>query len=664
LERLSPPTRRLALAVAAVPRPTRSLLRSFVGNERAEAELEGAVEAGVLEIDGDLVRFVHPVLASVCYADAPVEARRRVHREFAAIVADAEERARHLALAAARPDPTVASALDEAARLARARGAPEAAAELSELARSLTRAADGGAARRRLLESADYWLEAGDTRRARLLLEQAVICSRPGDAYAEALNLLGQTHWFGDQREAARLFSEARREAESVSIRAASELGLATAMRHLSKDLPTAGAHARAAVGLAEKGRDRAVLAQALMESALLEAIVAGPSAPALMRRALSHEPAVLSLRVLRHPTYLSALVLIMVDRWEEARLALETVWVRAEGRGDDNARAWIAYFMSVVERLAGDFAAATRWADEGYEAALESGQESSRLMLLAARAAIEADRGMLETVYVAVEEALTGATETGMTPAHTESLAALGRLELSVGRSAEAHRALAPIVAERAKAGLQEPGALRFVPDEIEALIALGELGQARRLLEPLEERCRTLGRASVGACCARGRALLLASERDFKGAELALQEALALHEQALQPLERARTLAALGAVRRRGRRNRAARTALEEALAAFEALGASAWSERALAELKRIGGRTPAGSRLTTAERRVAELVAAGRTNREIGSELFISVRTVESNLAKSFRKLGVRSRTELAALLLAEERRAPVA
>jgi DNA-binding CsgD family transcriptional regulator len=663
LERLSPPMRRLALAAAAVPRPTRTLLRSYVGDERAEADLERAVGAGVLEIDGDLVRFAHPLLASVCYAEASPEVRRRVHREFAAIVTDAEERARHLALAAARPDPTVASSLDEAARLARARGAPEAAAELLELARSLTRAADRAAGRRRLLDCADCWLEAGDTGRARLLLEQAAICSRPGDEHSEALNLLAQTHWFGNQREAVRLFSEIRREAESGRIRAASELGLATAMRHLSEDLPSAAAHARAAVELAEEGRDRAALAQALMESALLETMVGGPSALALMRRALSLEPAVLSLRVLRHPAYLSVLVLIMVDRWDEARLALETVWARAEGRGDDNARAWIAYFMSVVERLAGDFAAAARWADDGYEAALESGQESSRLLLLAARAAIEADRGILEGAYAAVEEALTGATETGMAPARTMSLAALGSLELSLGRAAEAHRALAPIVAECAKAGLYEPGALRFVADEIEALIALGELAQARRLLEPLEERCRKLGRTSVGACCARCRALLLASERDFEGAELALQEALALHEHALQPLERARTLAALGAVRRRRRRNRAARTALEEALAAFEALGASAWAERALAELRRIGGRTPAGDRLTTAERRVAELVAAGRTNREIGSELFISVRTVESNLAKSFRKLGVRSRTELAALLLADERRAPV-
>src|SRR2546428_4174870 len=113
----------------------------------------------------------------------------------------------------------------------------------------------------------------------------------------------------------------------------------------------------------------------------------------------------------------------------------------------------------------------------------------------------------------------------------------------------------------------MHEPGALSFVPNEIEALIALGELAQARRLLEPLEERCRKLGRPSVGACCARCRALLLASDGDFEGAELALQEALALHENAFQPLERARTLAALGAVRRRRRRNRAARTALEEA-------------------------------------------------------------------------------------------------
>jgi len=160
------------------------------------------------------------------------------------------------------------------------------------------------------------------------------------------------------------------------------------------------------------------------------------------------------------------------------------------------------------------------------------------------------------------------------------------------------------------------------------------------------------------------RCRALLLASQGDVGRAELILAEAIGLHELVVQPLERARTLVALGVVRRRSRQRRAARTALEEAVGAFDTLGASAWAERARAELRRFGGRAPAGDRLTPSEQRVAELVAAGRTNREIASELFISVRTVEWNLAKIFRKLGVRSRTELAALLLGHQQRTPVA
>ena len=91
-------------------------------------------------------------------------------------------------------------------------------------------------------------------------------------------------------------------------------------------------------------------------------------------------------------------------------------------------------------------------------------------------------------------------------------------------------------------------------------------------------------------------------------------------------------------------------AREAIEEALAGFEALGAAGWAERARLELGRVGGRTRADG-LTPAERRVAALVAEGRTNREVAAALFLGERTVASHLTHIYAKLGVRSRTELA-------------
>ena len=117
---------------------------------------------------------------------------------------------------------------------------------------------------------------------------------------------------------------------------------------------------------------------------------------------------------------------------------------------------------------------------------------------------------------------------------------------------------------------------------------------------------------------------------------------------------MTRGRALLALGVARRRARQKRAARAALEAALDAFETTGADGWAATARTELARIGGRVRIEG-LSPSERRVAELVAAGRTNREIAAALFLGERTVASHLTHIYSKLGVRSRTELASQLL---------
>ena len=127
-------------------------------------------------------------------------------------------------------------------------------------------------------------------------------------------------------------------------------------------------------------------------------------------------------------------------------------------------------------------------------------------------------------------------------------------------------------------------------------------------------------------------------------------LEQAVAQHEEVGDAFGRARALLALGVVRRRARQKRPAREAIEAALAGFEQLGAATWAEKARAELGRIGGRTREEG-LTAAERRVAALVAEGRTNREVAAALFLGERTVASHLTHIYAKLGVRSRTELA-------------
>ena len=238
----------------------------------------------------------------------------------------------------------------------------------------------------------------------------------------------------------------------------------------------------------------------------------------------------------------------------------------------------------------------------------------------------------------------------------------ALGFLELSLGRPAEAHDHLGPLVAQTRAASIREPGELRFFPDEFEALIALGRLEEAEELLEWFEERAVALDRPSARAAAARCRGLIASRGAEFDRAVASFQDALLQHERVPMPFERARTLLALGSAQRRAKQKRAARESLQDALTVFEQLGAAIWAERARKELGRIGGRAAGSGQLTAAERRVAELVAEGRTNKEVAAELVVTVRTVESTLTKAYAKLGVRSRTELAHSLRARQSSKP--
>ncbi len=155
-----------------------------------------------------------------------------------------------------------------------------------------------------------------------------------------------------------------------------------------------------------------------------------------------------------------------------------------------------------------------------------------------------------------------------------------------------------------------------------------------------------------------ARGRGLLAAARGDLVGGIDALEESLVHHERLQNPFELARTLLVLGSVLRRDRKKRDAREALERSLEGFESLGAPLWAERARSELSRIGGRAPSSTGLTPTERRMAELVADGATNTEVAAALFVSLKTVEWNLSRIYAKLGVRSRTELARWLRAQD------
>ncbi len=192
-----------------------------------------------------------------------------------------------------------------------------------------------------------------------------------------------------------------------------------------------------------------------------------------------------------------------------------------------------------------------------------------------------------------------------------------------------------------------------------IEALIELGRRRRGCRAARLVRGE-RTCGSSAPLALanCMRCRGFLAASDARIDDSVTAYEEALTWHRTSRGlPLDRGRTLLALGAAQRRMRRRREARGTLEAALALFERIGAELWAGRARAELRRISGRAPSPGALTPAEERVAALVAEGKTNREVGAALFLSERTVEGHLSHVFGKLGVRSRSQLTRALASD-------
>jgi DNA-binding CsgD family transcriptional regulator len=229
-------------------------------------------------------------------------------------------------------------------------------------------------------------------------------------------------------------------------------------------------------------------------------------------------------------------------------------------------------------------------------------------------------------------------------------NLAALGFLELSLDNPKETNELLWPMTEGVLAVGVREPGVLRFLPDEIEALIAIGETETARSILEPFAAQAELLDRSWALATSERGWGLLHASTGDLPDALGAFERALEAHAKFDEPFELARTLLAQGQTFRRMKQWGRARGSLGESLAIFERLGAVLWADKASTEMARIGGRAPGPLDLTPTEQEVADLVGSGLTNREVAQALFLSVSTVEANLRRIYRKLGVRSRTEL--------------
>jgi DNA-binding CsgD family transcriptional regulator len=634
-----------ALLVASSAHPAVPLVE---GIEGGSAGLAVAENAGIVLVRGTAIEFTHPLFASTVYETASARDRRTAHAALAEVVTDPEDRARHLALCATGPSEEVARALEDAGDRAVARGAPLAAAELYRLAATNTPPEETEGLRLRRLRSAQTLFAAGDTRGARELIERMLAESIPGPARAQTMYSLSFMSG-NDLPRVKGLLEQALEEVgENDYIRGLILADLAWVELD-GCDPMSAIPWAQAALGLADQMNDPFVVRSALAVLAMAEAVL-GHDPADLLVRGIAQEGTLAYGEVGTSRTCLGRLQL-WGGALDAARDTLHVELERYLEQGHESASWQVREYLAEVEYRAGRWGFAAEHAREAHEIVVEAGWTDVLGEVASIKATIEAATGRIQEARVDGAEALSVCERTGDRWNEIRARGALGFLELSLGDAAAAHGWLAPAVQMTESMDLREPGVFPFLPDEVEALVALGGLESAEGLIHRLDEQGRALDRPLALATAARCHGLVAAARGDLEGAEEHLQRALHEHTRTEQPLELGRTLLIAGAVRRRMRQKKGARDLLQRALTTFDDLGAPLWADRSRRELARIGGRAPTSTALTPTEAQIAHLVAEGRTNREVAEALFVSVHTVEANLTRIYRKLDVRSRTELA-------------
>lgn len=636
---LPTPSRQALVLLAALGEGDTTTLRS-AGVEDA---LEAAIAHGIVERAGDRLRFTHPLLAASVYRGADAATRRSRHAALAVIVSDQLERARHLALSTQEPDPEIAAAVDEAAELASARGASSMAVALRAQALKLTPADAPDRIHCRTIAL----VRAQDAAGAQLsslepLAQQVLARAADPTQRSEALRLAG--HLARDAPTSVALYRQAVDEARNdPALQARLHRQLAWDVR-FTEGLEASERHARACLEIAERLGDDRLRATGLVALSFIRFHQAKPDAVRLGAEGHELACATAEAEELAWDTLTYASTLIWSFHLDRARALLEPLDREWSARNEELASQALWRF-ACIELLAGRLEIAADCVERALEIREAYGVEDVSTLWLVADIAFW--RGDVARAHAFVERARTSPDQPPWFVPHLETV--LGRLALWSGDAVAAIEHFARAEELRAVGSL-EPNLARWRADYSEALTRVGRIEEAVSLLDGWEAEAVRLQRSVVLAQVTRCRGLVAAARGDVAASATLLERAAADHAAVGDPLGRARALLALGTVRRRAHERRAARDAIQEAAAIFEECGAYGWEERAPSELGRIGGRRREEG-LTAAERRVAALVAEGRTNREVATALILGERTVETHLTRIYAKLGVRSRTELA-------------
>jgi DNA-binding CsgD family transcriptional regulator len=502
---------------------------------------------------------------------------------------------------------------------------------------------------------AEYRFRAGDAEEARRLAQALFEALPRGILRAGAAELLARVlHVAGTAADAAEYCLDALADVGAdTELEARMHATLALVSWH---DFRLAREHAQLALRLVDAGSVRSpeVQLRALMAYIQAEFYVGHELPVDLVQRGLELErlapaPSVAD----RLSAALGAWLKYQGD-YDGARFWLEATRAAAEAEGDDSSLPYALSHLPQLELWAGNWERARALADEHLELATQIAQPSQRRQALYNLALVHAHMGLTDKARATAEELLGEAEAEGDDWDISNALAVIGFLELSLGQAGPAAAHLARSLELREALGTVEP--LRSHADYVEVLLQLGRLDQAADVDTRLNELALVSKREPLLAVAARSRALVAAARGDLEGAGRALGEAKAHHDRVTVAFDLARTLMVAGQLSRRRGERRVARDEFERAGSMFRDLGAPVWEARALTELRRIPVRRGAPTELTPTEQSVADLAASGRTNREVAKELFISPKTVEVNLARVYRKLGVTSRAQLGAAMAA--------
>ncbi len=643
--------RRQLATVAAVGQPVIELVAVLgpmpISTFADSAGMDACVRAGILVEERGEVRFAHPLLAAGAYERIPPGRRRALHGAAARTAGALEERARHLALAATGPDARTADVVERAARGARDRGAPETAIDLIGQAVRLTPPGDAGDRYRRTMEQADYLVLAADGPSAKVLVDQLLAGPARGTTRVRALSMRGLLET-DPAAAVARLEAAVAEVDDDPALAARTLTQLAWQRGAWLGDLEPALIEASAALSAAEAIADPSTLVAALTTAGLLASLAGRPGAADHFRRAVEiteREPSAAG----DH----SPRVAFAHERWwrgqfAEAAQLLERERGIAEQHGDESSLIRLNVFGAVLATNRGQWDEAAQL----LEAALLDATGYWRMLALVHRGILRGRRGDRRALEDARD---VGASSiAGSDPVFAAGAAfASGLIDLASGDSASAAERMAGLPEMNARSGGSGPDYAVLIPETVGVLVEADRLRQAEALVEQLEHRHAQLepwGTAAEELC----RGLLALGSNDLPAADLRFVAARQGFEALDAPWELGQTLLAEGRLRRRLGHRREAAICLDRAVRVFTDLGAEPASRRAADGLHGARPRPRRDDSLTMAETRVAALVAAGRTNREVAAGLFTTVATVEAHLTRIYAKLGIRSRTELARLV----------